>query len=72
MNRVMKIGAHLFLCLFIIIMLLPIYLAVVAASHEGSLLMHTRLPYTPGSLFFYEYESGLRAGVSGNRGRAAI
>lgn len=64
MNRVMTICAHVFLCFFILMMLLPLYLAVVAASHEGSLLMHTRLPYIPGSLLFSNLNQVLGHGLA--------
>lgn len=44
--------AHLFLIAFIALMLLPLYLAIVAASNEGALMMQTQLPFIPGSSFF--------------------
>lgn len=40
--------AHSLLICFIMFLLLPIYLAVVAASHDGALMMQTQLPLLPG------------------------
>lgn len=51
MKLISRILSHGFLSLFILLMLLPIYLAIVAASHDGSAMMHSSIPMTPGTLF---------------------
>lgn len=45
--------SHIFLLLFSCIMLLPIYFAIVAASHAGTDLIHAPLPLIPGSLLWH-------------------
>ena len=44
--------SHIFLLLFGGFMLLPIYFAIVAASHAGSDLIHAPLPLFPGTLLW--------------------
>ena len=43
---------HGILCLFIVLMFVPLYFALVAASHDGAALMHFPLPLLPGGSFF--------------------
>jgi sn-glycerol 3-phosphate transport system permease protein len=63
-----RVLAHGFLVLFIAGMLLPIYLAVVAASHDGSALMHAPLPVFPGAFFFKNFKTVLTQGLSATGG----
>lgn len=53
MKRWRRILAHLFLIFFVCLWLLPLYLAVVAASHEGKVMMHAPIPLLPGGVFFH-------------------
>ncbi len=64
MKLLNKICAHLFLIVFVSIMLLPLYLAVVAASNEGALMMQTQLPFIPGSSFFKNMKTVLTEGLA--------
>lgn len=56
---------HGFLILFILMWLMPVYFAVVAASHTGSSLMHAPLPTLPGSQLWrnisYLWQHGIAA-----------
>lgn len=52
MKKIKAMFAHSFLILFILLLFLPIYLAVVAASHEATAMMHAPLPLFPGHHFF--------------------
>lgn len=68
MKRISQIIAHTFLVLFISIMLLPLYLAIVAASNEGSLMMQTSLPFVPGLSFFKNISAVLTQGTAASGG----
>lgn len=64
MKLINRILAHLFLIAFISLMLLPLYLAIVAASNEGALMMQTQLPFIPGSSFFKNMSTVLGEGLA--------
>ena len=64
MKHFSRIVSHGFLCFFIALMLLPIYLALVAASHEGSVMMQSQLPLLPGTLLFKNMKDVLIEGLS--------
>jgi len=59
-----KLIAHSFLIAFIALMLLPLYLAIVAASNEGALMMQTQLPFLPGASFFKNIKTVLSEGLA--------
>ncbi len=59
-----RILAHLFLIAFISLMLLPLYLAFVAASSDGALLMQAELPFIPGVSFFKNMNTVLMQGLA--------
>lgn len=59
-----RIIAHLFLISFIALMLLPLYLAIIAASHEGTLMMQSQLPLVPGASFFKNMKTVLSEGLA--------
>ncbi len=46
------------------LMLLPLYLAIVAASSEGATIMQSQLPFIPGTSFFKNIHSVLTKGLS--------
>jgi sn-glycerol 3-phosphate transport system permease protein len=52
MRHLSRLLSHGVLILFILFMLLPLYLAIVAASNEGAAMMQSQLPLLPGSSFF--------------------
>lgn len=64
MKTMTRILSHSFLCFFIVLMFLPIYLAIVAASHEGSAMMQAQIPFIPGGLFFKNIKAVLTEGLS--------
>jgi sn-glycerol 3-phosphate transport system permease protein len=64
MKLINRLLAHGFLCFFIILMLLPIYLAIVAASHEGNAMLQTHVPLLPGTLLFTNIKTVLTQGLS--------
>lgn len=51
MRQFKRLGSHGLILLFIGLMMAPLYLAVVAASHEGTVMMHSQLPLIPGPHF---------------------
>lgn len=56
--------SHGLLILFIAVMFLPLYLALVAASHDGSTLMHAPLPVVPGTSLLTNMKTILTEGLS--------
>ncbi len=64
MNYFNRLVSHGFLGVFIALMLLPLYLAVVAASHEGASMMQSQLPVLPGSSFLKNLKSVLTEGMA--------
>jgi sn-glycerol 3-phosphate transport system permease protein len=59
-----RLSAHTFLILFVLIMLLPLYLAIVAASNEGDVMMQSQLSFLPGSSFFKNMKTVLVDGLA--------
>lgn len=68
MKILARIASHGFLLLFVILMLLPIYLALVAASNEGSAMMHASLPFIPGPSLFKNIKTVLFEGLAATGG----
>jgi len=64
MTPIKKIMSHLFLCFFILLWFVPLYLAIVAASHDGKALMHAPLPLLPGGDFFKNIQTVLTSGLA--------
>ena len=64
MKIMSRILAHSVLIAFIMFMLLPLYLAFVAASNEGSLMMQAELPFYPGHSFFKNLSTVLTEGLA--------
>ncbi len=64
MKLLLRILAHGFLGFFLILMFLPIYLAIVAASHEGSMMMQSQMPILPGGLLLKNIKTVLTEGLS--------
>lgn len=61
LNRFLLQG---FLVFFILLLLLPLYLAVVAASHEGAVMMRGQIPLLPGSSLFKNMHEVLTKGLA--------
>lgn len=64
MKNANRLLAHGLLVLFILFMLLPLYLAIVAASNEGAAMMQSQLPLLPGSSFLKNLRSVLNDGLA--------
>lgn len=64
MKHFYRFMSHGLLIVFIAAMLLPLYLAVVAASNEGSAMMHSPLPIVPGSSFLKNFKTVMTEGLS--------
>jgi sn-glycerol 3-phosphate transport system permease protein len=63
--NVLKNGlSHIIIIAFIICLFLPIYLAVVAASHDAQALMQAPIPVLPGGLFWINFKKVLLSGLS--------
>jgi len=58
-----RICPHVILCIFVAFMFLPLYLAIVAASHDGSTMMHAPLPIWPGTALFSNVKTVLTDGL---------
>lgn len=59
---------HLFLWCFIVLMFLPLYLALVAASHHTQALLHAPLPLLPGLSLVENIKTVLSSGFSATGG----
>lgn len=72
MNRFTNIFSHIFLMLFVLLMFVPLYLAVVAASHDSSALMKSPIPVLPGSFFFENMKTVLIYGMQSTAGEPVL
>lgn len=59
-----RVLPHLLLGLFIAVLFLPLYLALVAASHEGNALLNAPLPFVPGAYLFKNIYTVLTQGLA--------
>ncbi|CAM2986987.1 sn-glycerol-3-phosphate ABC transporter permease UgpE [Legionella worsleiensis] len=64
MNHLNRVLSHAFLIIFTLFMFLPLYLALVAASHEGSALMQSPLSLVPGISFIKNLNVVLTEGMT--------
>ncbi len=64
MKILQKIASHGFIIAFIVVMFLPLYVALVAASHEGNAMMQTSLPLIPGTSIISNFRAVLVQGLS--------
>lgn len=69
MKVLTRMASHVFLCFFIALLFMPIYLALVAASHEGTAMMHAPLPMWPGLAFFQNLKTVLMQGLVATGGQ---
>lgn len=72
MRQIKHLAAHLFLVLFIGFLCLPLYLALVAASHDAASLMHAPLPVLPGRELFHNMSTVLGSGLAVTGGEPII
>ncbi len=69
MKLLQRILAHATLCGFVFLMFLPLYLALVAASHEGAAMMQAPLPLWPGAALFHNIKTVLTEGLVATGGQ---
>ena len=67
-----EFSAHAVLCFLILLLFIPLYLALITASHTGDVLMHPPLPITPGFELWRNVKAVLLTGISGLGGRPVI
>ena len=58
-----KILPHVALCIFVVFMFLPLYLALVAASHSATAMMQAPIPFWPGTMLFSNIKAVLHDGL---------
>ncbi|WP_412754712.1 sn-glycerol-3-phosphate ABC transporter permease UgpE [Legionella donaldsonii] len=63
MKTLNRLLIHGLLCLAIAVLFIPLYLALVAASHEGTAMMQAPLPIWPGAAFFHNLKAVLTEGL---------
>lgn len=72
-NGAFKLFVSYALCwLFIATMFLPLYLAIVAASHQGDVLMHTPIPVLPGISLLQNFKMVLFSGLAATGGKPVL
>ncbi|CEK10469.1 sn-glycerol-3-phosphate ABC transporter permease UgpE [Legionella hackeliae] len=69
MKILKRIASHLLLSGFVLLLFIPLYLALVAASHEGIAMMQSPLPIWPGTSFFHNIKTVLTEGVAATGGQ---
>lgn len=69
-RRVLKSLTHVSLIIGIIIIVLPIYVALVASSHTVQELMQAPIPLLPGHHWIQNYKSVLTSGLTATGGQA--
>jgi sn-glycerol 3-phosphate transport system permease protein len=69
MKLIPRLFAHALLGCFIILLFAPLYLALVAASHEGAAMMHAPLPVLPGASLFNNLKAVLMDGIAATGGQ---
>jgi len=72
MQHGVRMIPHVLLCVFIMFMFLPLYLALVAASHSGAEMMQAPLPLFPGTLLFANVKAVLTQGMVATGGEPVL
>ncbi len=57
MKFLRRCSVHVFLISFTLLLFIPFYLALVAASHSAEALTHVPLPLTPGTQLFHNFKT---------------
>lgn len=70
MNAFTRLLAHVGLCIFVGFMFLPLYLALVAASHDGATMMQAPLPILPGTMLLTNIKAVLTQGLVATGGES--
>lgn len=69
MKFLKRLLAHGILICFIVFLFLPLYLALIAASHEGAAMMQAPLPIWPGTALFHNIKTVLTEGLVATGGQ---
>lgn len=69
MKSLRPLLAHAALICFIALLFIPLYLAFVAASHDGAAMMHAPLPIWPGTSFLQNLKTVLVEGLAATGGQ---
>ena len=69
MKSLKPLLAHSVLIVFIALLFIPLYLAIVAASHDGAAMMHAPLPIWPGTSFLQNLKTVLVDGLAATGGQ---
>lgn len=69
MKILMRILNHGLLICFVLLLFMPLYLALVAASHEGTAMMQAPLPVWPGHRLFDNIKTVLTQGIAATGGQ---
>ncbi|WED44518.1 sn-glycerol-3-phosphate ABC transporter permease UgpE [Legionella cardiaca] len=64
-----RILSHSLLCFFVALLFIPLYLALVAASHNGTAMMQAPLPVWPGTVLFHNIKVVLTQGLVATGGQ---
>lgn len=64
MKLIYRLISHMVLVFFVLLLFFPIYLAIVAASHDGNAMMQAPIPMLPGPLFLHNLKIVLTQGLS--------
>lgn len=72
MNLPGRVFSHLMIILFLIFLLLPLYLALVAASHDADALMKAPIPLLPGNMLWQNLKTVLVDGLTVTAGVPVI
>lgn len=63
MNGLTRVLVHGLLCFFVALLFIPLYLALVAASHDAAAMMQVPLPVWPGTALFHNIKTVLTQGL---------
>ncbi|MGQ3889027.1 sn-glycerol-3-phosphate ABC transporter permease UgpE [Legionella sp. CNM-1927-20] len=64
MKLINKLFNHFLLISFVVLLFIPVYLAIVAASHSGSAMMQAPIPIWPGPLLWQNLKTVLTQGMT--------
>lgn len=70
--RIAHFSVHVVLASFVVFLLLPLYLALVAASHDSATMMHAPFPLVPGTALFHNMKTVLFDGVTATEGKPVL
>lgn len=67
-----RVISHFLLMVFVVLMLIPLYLALVAASHDASAMLSAPSPLLPGTLLYQNLKTVLTAGLVATSGQPVV